>query len=120
MKTLSPWTPTMTDPTAKAKDLLARVSLKRECDDAIRRQGCKSCDEWWPVVVPARVEMYRLGFRSPEALRVAIGLAEAAEAVECEWAYTCEEYEAKPLGPITDRPCNCCKALTDWAKLLED
>jgi hypothetical protein len=66
--------------TEDAKALLAAATTKRKCNDTIRRQDCKPCEEWWPVAVPAYRAIERLGF-TPATLAVAIKLAEALKHV---------------------------------------
>lgn len=74
-------TPPMTA-TARANELLEALRTKRECDHDIHREGCVPCDVLWQVIVPARGEMHRLGFKNPDTLRVAIALAEYAGLAE--------------------------------------
>lgn len=47
------------------------------------------------------------------AARYLRSLLKVLEKQECDWLYTCEEYEAKPLGDEEDRPCPRCQILTE-------
>ncbi len=96
--------------TEKAKALLGAASLKHKCDDMIRRQGCKSCDEWWPIVLPALRELERLGFKI-KSLAWAIS---AARALEVAHDFCCDFEEDRPC---TKENCQVQAALTDWEEM---
>lgn len=116
----------MTDPTAKAKDLLARATveepLKCECPGLVgygwptHNNPCV----WFDTMHArgtARRKIGELGF-TPDTLRVAIGLAEYAE------ERPESEHDGGCSAGISKLPCKCSQqyradALAAWAALLE-
>lgn len=54
------------------------------------------------------------------AARYLRALLKVLEKQECDWIYSCEEYEAKPLGDEEGRPCLRCNILTEIEEEVEE